>query len=79
MNKRSIIVLNIFFMVVIFFSHWFILWQIMTGILETTWYLANYNLLVFNWVDRISVLDFSPLLIVLMILINILLYIKEKQ
>jgi hypothetical protein len=51
----------------------------MSGIIETTWYVVNYNLLMFNWVNRISVLDFCPLLMVLMVIINLVLYMKEKE
>jgi len=78
LKKRSIIVLNMMFICILFSSHWFILWQIMTGLIER-WYVVSYNLLMFNWAGMVSVLDFCPLLMVLMIVINILLYLKEKE
>jgi len=78
LKKRSIIVLNMIFIGIIFFSHWFILWQIMTGLIER-WYVLSYNLLIFDWAGMVSVIDFCPLLMVLMIVINVLLYMKEKE
>lgn len=79
MKKRSIIVLNIFFICLIFLSHWLVIIQMIKGILETTWYVVNYNFLVFNWVNKFSALDFCLLLMVLMIITNIFLYVREKE
>jgi len=79
LKKKSIIVLNIFFILLLFLMHWYTILSIVWTIIGSKHGLANYNLFVFNWNSRASLLDFSPIVMLVMIIINIVLYMKEKS